>query len=128
MAWTTPRTWVTSELVTAALMNTHLRDNLNFLTTNTPNLAVASITQTASPYTAASAIVILGNTSGGNITVNLPAASGNTGRFYYIKNTGSGVVTIDGNGSETIEGETTQQLLQEDCALIVCDGSNWHLI
>lgn len=28
MAWTTPRTWVTNEFVTAALMNIHLRDNL----------------------------------------------------------------------------------------------------
>lgn len=28
MAWTAPRTWVTSELVTAAIMNTHVRDNL----------------------------------------------------------------------------------------------------
>ncbi len=27
MAWTTPRTWVTGETVTAALMNTHIRDN-----------------------------------------------------------------------------------------------------
>lgn len=31
MAWTTPRTWVASELVTATLLNTHLRDNLNAL-------------------------------------------------------------------------------------------------
>lgn len=29
MGWTSPRTWVTSEVVTAALMNTHIRDNLN---------------------------------------------------------------------------------------------------
>jgi len=28
MSWTAPRTWVTGELVTATLMNTHLRDNL----------------------------------------------------------------------------------------------------
>ncbi len=28
MAWTAPRTWVTAEVVTAALMNTHIRDNL----------------------------------------------------------------------------------------------------
>jgi hypothetical protein len=27
MAWTTPRTWVAGETVTAALMNTHVRDN-----------------------------------------------------------------------------------------------------
>jgi len=26
--WTSPRTWVTSELVTASLLNTHIRDNL----------------------------------------------------------------------------------------------------
>lgn len=28
MAWTTPRTWVTNEIVTAAIMNAHVRDNL----------------------------------------------------------------------------------------------------
>lgn len=28
MAWTAPRTWVTSEIVTAAIMNSHVRDNL----------------------------------------------------------------------------------------------------
>lgn len=28
MSWTTPRSWATSEVVTAALLNTHLRDNL----------------------------------------------------------------------------------------------------
>ena len=31
MSWNTPRTWITGELVTAALMNTHLRDNLDYL-------------------------------------------------------------------------------------------------
>ncbi len=29
MAWTTPKTWATNELVTAALMNQQLRDNMN---------------------------------------------------------------------------------------------------
>lgn len=31
MAWSTPRTWVQSELVTPGLMNTEVRDNFNFL-------------------------------------------------------------------------------------------------
>ncbi len=31
MAWTTPRTWIVGEVPTAALMNTHVRDNLSFL-------------------------------------------------------------------------------------------------
>lgn len=30
-SWTTPRTWSTGELVTASIMNTHVRDNLNAL-------------------------------------------------------------------------------------------------
>jgi len=34
MAWTTPRTWTTSELVTASIGNTHWRDNLNYLYTS----------------------------------------------------------------------------------------------
>lgn len=32
MAWTAPRTWVAGETVTAALLNTHVRDDLNALT------------------------------------------------------------------------------------------------
>ncbi len=31
MAWTTPRTWVTDEVPTAAILNTHIRDNFNTL-------------------------------------------------------------------------------------------------
>lgn len=34
MAWTAPRTWVSGELVTAALMNSALRDNLLILKTS----------------------------------------------------------------------------------------------
>jgi voltage-gated potassium channel Kch len=34
MAWTTPRTWVAGEVVTAALMNLHVKDNLDVLKTH----------------------------------------------------------------------------------------------
>jgi hypothetical protein len=33
MAWTAPRTWIAGEVVTASLMNTHVRDNLAYLAT-----------------------------------------------------------------------------------------------
>lgn len=33
MAWTTPATWVANQLMTPALFNLHLRDNLNWLKT-----------------------------------------------------------------------------------------------
>jgi hypothetical protein len=37
MAWTTPRTWNPGETVTASLMNTHVRDQLNVLKTSINN-------------------------------------------------------------------------------------------
>ena len=48
MAWTAPRTWVSGETVTAALMNTHVRDNLNALqvVTTKGDLAVATASVT----------------------------------------------------------------------------------
>lgn len=36
MAWTTPRTWATNETLTAANMNTHVRDALNWLANDHP--------------------------------------------------------------------------------------------
>lgn len=36
MAWTSPRTWAVAETLTAALMNTHVRDNLNWLANDRP--------------------------------------------------------------------------------------------
>lgn len=39
MAWTAPRTWTTAEVVTAAMMNTHVRDN--FLETSAATVTTA---------------------------------------------------------------------------------------
>lgn len=38
MGWTAPRTFVTAEIETAAIFNTHLRDNLLFLKSGVANL------------------------------------------------------------------------------------------
>lgn len=60
-----------------------------------------------SPYTVLSTDkVIFCDTSGGAITVNLPA--GTEGRHYKICNTGSSAVTVAGNGSENVYGSSTQ--------------------
>lgn len=37
MAWTTPRTWATSEVVTSAMMNEQIRDNFGILKTRISN-------------------------------------------------------------------------------------------
>ncbi|MEK9722052.1 MAG: hypothetical protein VW405_01030 [Rhodospirillaceae bacterium] len=65
----------------------------------------------------------------GTATVNLYAASGNAGYVVHVKLTGSGTVTIDGNASETIDGQTTQAFSQQyQCLSVLCDGSAWHII
>lgn len=46
--WTQPRTWSVGELTTAALMNQHLRDNLDFLKTPPQNYADIGATVTLS--------------------------------------------------------------------------------
>lgn len=48
MAWTAPATWSVSEVVTASKMNTHIRDNLNYLKGNAGAIAIsAAMTVTA---------------------------------------------------------------------------------
>ena len=54
-AWTTPKTWVSGETVTAAMMNTYIRDNQNVLAMS-PRILDVNVTQTgttaaASPQT-----------------------------------------------------------------------------
>lgn len=67
----------------------------------------------------------------GAYIVTLPAAASNTGRVYKIKNidTDGDDITIDGNGSETINGATTYALEDYNQEItIVSHGSNWHII
>lgn len=67
----------------------------------------------------------------GDYVVTLPPAANNTGKIYYIKNNSSnnGIITIDGNLSETIEGNTTYKLsLNKHTVRIICDGVGWHIL
>lgn len=61
-------------------------------------------------------------------TITLPTAVGISGREYSIKNSGSGIITVDGDGAETIDGAATQTLNQWDSIKIVSNGSNWLII
>ena len=73
--------------------------------------------------------VVLCNT--GPYTVTLPAAASNTGKVYYIKNIDAqgDDITLDGNASETIDGDLTFKLDPYKHAVrIVSDGTNWHIL
>lgn len=76
--------------------------------------------------------VVLADPSGGAITVNLPAvASVQPGRQYTVRTTGTtNAVTLDGSGSETIDGATTKALASGAIhgATIVSDGTAWYTV
>ncbi len=65
----------------------------------------------------------------GTITISLPTAAGCAGRIYIIKNTSTGAITIDPDGSETIDGSSTKILTtQNETAALQSNGTNWHII
>ena len=50
------------------------------------------------------------------------------GFICRIRNDGTGIITIDPNGGETIDGATLIELLPGDSCTLFCDGSNWKTI
>lgn len=62
----------------------------------------------------------------GTFTVTLPTAVGITGKMYWIKNIGNGTITIDGDGSETIDGAATAVMRRLNPTVpVVSDGTGW---
>jgi hypothetical protein len=62
------------------------------------------------------------------ITVLLPIAS-SVFTPLYIKNIGVGVITIDGNGSQTIDGALTYALTNQwDSITLVSNGTGWFIL
>ena len=76
--------------------------------------------------------VITGDASGGAFTVTLPpAATAGDGFKVTVKkiDSSTNAVTIDGDASETIDGQATYALsAQYDSVTILSDGSNWLTI
>lgn len=82
-----------------------------------------------SPYTILDTDYILRiDSSGGAITVNLPAATA-TGRELRFKKLGTNTVTFDASGSETIDNDLTFIVTTELFAFSLHDGSsgNWDI-
>lgn len=71
-------------------------------------------------------IVVCNKTSA--MTVNLPVASG-SGRVLIISNINTGIVTVDGNSSDTIDGSATVNIIQWEALQIVDYATNaWVIV
>jgi hypothetical protein len=119
----------TSELIYGEFDNEIVKLNAAVTTTKAIYTSAVEIVTAASDLLDNSNHIILADASSNNVTLNLPAAAGNTGLTYIIKrtdNSGSFTVIIDANGSETIDGNATSNLTsQYQVTTVVCDGSNW---
>ena len=60
-------------------------------------------------------------------TVTLPAVSGNAGKLisFEMAEDLTKLVTVDGNASEEIDGETSRAMWAMETAILSCDGSKW---
>jgi len=56
------------------------------------------------------------------------AATLGNGWFCWYRNSGSGLITFDPNGSELIDGATTLLLYSGECRLIQCTGSGFYTV
>lgn len=74
---------------------------------------------------------ILADASSNTITTTLPTANGNAGKIYNIKKTDSSnnVVTIDGNSTDTIDGDETYEIsIQYESITVQSTGTEWVII
>ena len=80
-------------------------------------------------YTASNNEVVPVNLIGasGDVTITLPAASSNAQVVIKISGNAEGkIVTVDGNGSETIDGSATRTMDSDNESMfLISDGSNW---
>ena len=84
------------------------------------------VTKTGAYTLTSDDVVVLAN---GTFTLTLPTAVGISGKMYDIKNIGTGTVTVDGDGTETIDdGLTAVMSVRYEAITIISDGSNWNII
>lgn len=94
-------------------------------------VSIRTITSTS--YTALeddNLILVDDDTAGGEVTIDLPAASENEGLKHIIKKIGATAnVVVDASTTETIDGSLTATLkTQYESITVICDGSNWFII
>ena len=132
MAWTTPRTWTSTEVVTASIMNTHVRDNFNetapakssagagynIVANGTNSMAARLVDQdsvTTSETTTSTSFTDL-TTSGPSVTVTTGAkalilmtaqvSNSSAGSSCYVDYAVSGATTRSANNTSALRYES----------------------
>ena len=104
------------------------RDSTGTDTTYVSGGGAATLRNISSTNTFATANETI-NCTANTFTVNLPTAVGIRGTVYTLVNSGTGIITLDGNGTETINGSLTIEIKRNQLSRTVqSDGTNWIII
>jgi hypothetical protein len=90
----------------------------------TPTFSLRNVTATTIFATASETV----NCLSGSFTVDLPTAVGIQGTRYTLVNSGVGVITLDPNGTETINGDATITLAQYVSRTVQSNGTSWTIV
>jgi hypothetical protein len=133
-----PSTDFTGPTVTEGGFKAALNDMRGFLAglLGTTGNAIDALTALTVPWTryltrTAATTVVTGDRGrlfdcSGTWTMTLPAAaSAGAGWVCEVRNSGSGTITLDGNGSETVDGATTRALAPGQGGVLICTGTGW---
>jgi len=105
------------------------RDSGSITAAEFGRLAVQTRLMTSSGFALISDHVIFANKSIGMKVSLLSAATVGDGYILDVKNIGTGPVTVDSTGAETIDGELSIILTtQYESVTLVSDGSNWFIL
>jgi hypothetical protein len=88
-----------------------------------PRLSIAAPVATYTALTTDKLIL-----ASGTFTITLPAVAAAAGVEMTIQNIGTGTITIEGAGAETINGEANKILyIQYGAVDLACNGSAWYI-
>jgi len=94
-----------------------------------------AVSSTTFPFTNQTSTYTIDNTdcvincTANTFTVTLPTSVGLEGQYFIIKNSGTGTITIDADGSETIDGLPNKLLaIQNESITVISNGANWIIV
>ena len=101
----------------------------DYLTPSDVAYSIASISTTHSETATKGTKILKADTTGGTFTITLPTAVGNTATIIIKKVAGTATLTIDGAGTETIDGGLTASIVEVyESVTLISDNSNWQII
>lgn len=121
MAWTSPRTWVVGEMLTAALLNAHVRDDILWLAERIGTVVTGAATSSSSHVVLAGSEVVTTNGSGVTPTIAYGQTFGSTPVVVVC----NGDAAVAGADDLAVNSRTTSGFTAKCAALSTSVRVNW---